>query len=1353
MHPVVTNTDGEMHIALSPVSLTGAEEAHHPPSPNSLALVNQTNAQLHSAMDVVPLSPLASSPVPSVPSASLSARPDSPVAVEASGEAEENEDEWTVVVPQLRRARFTIRENDWARALTQKPFRFCVWGLGHVCKVTFFSYLDVAFGPHRACVQKVRQVSQRDGQVRYDVFIVHNNVSLVEECMSKLTSVFHAFARQHIPYNLRLSSRSTSLISLDTLSVCSLNINGLTNKKLELSFFLNANDVDVCLLQETLRFSSEVCKKLTYLSGYNVCEVGRTVDERGNARGLAIAVRNGLQARELPWACNVHCMAVEIRCPNATVVVISFYSPSTNPIRKQAYMALQDCLQKLRTRRPNAMMLLGGDFNARSNDKIVGEIIQTVGMSAPEFNGPNTTYYHGLVAKSPIDYFLVNNTAANKVSTVKVMEEGAGISDHRAIRISVYVGEKGQRNAVGGIRKLNMQALATKKENILGHNAFAPNSNEQVEVLEETVDLLIEKSKEVAKDLGCFKSPALRRRANSTLTKKTRQAIVAKHRLASTLSSSQQVSDADNAAFGAECRKVKAMIKKDSNAGWRRHILKVTAKRTEQAASYWRDLSSLAAGPRRSATSRAMCPVVPLGSNEAVFDESSIVTAWTEYYASLSHDPTRALKDEHYWMTTFTNLPQLSTLDTVDEPLHWREVQEALSRAHPTKAAGPSGLQACWWQVVLEENVDSPTSPLGKVMFLCLCKMWDLGYIPECLRSALLVNILKSGDKTDMSNYRGISLCETLLKVLTSIVANRLQDALNNSRRLRSEQAGFRRREECMGHVLALLEICNRRQSAGAKTVVAFLDFKKAFDMVPTLALLEKVKKLGVSGRALRFISALYSATSVAVRKTDGTAGPRVEVERGVRQGCPLSPILFDIFINDMFDGCEGVNINTSDEEEQYIPGLLFADDAVVLANNAEAMQVTFNILSDWAQTNGMQFGISKCGVMTVGGEEDLGNLPVKLHLGGAEVPIVDVYKYLGFPFYRSTNLLQAAAARAASATKAIGASTAFLANPSIPLLAKLDVLRSKLFPILSYGGEILGMNKSLVTRLDSKWTACVRKLTASAGFCGAEVLMRELGLIRVFEAMSAARGRAFQKYPTLLSSISLLSTPSAGSLWAKAARRWMRSNKVNIHAADLADAVHAAVNDRAWEQATSPNTNSSRKGAIDYDNSSFFPTRSYISHFSRKRGTASLDAGLTMLIAARCGGFFTGDRAARRGYLRDEFKTRCPCCNMAEAETLADILLRCAEWTPQRKRYLRPLLRSIPPTLAPLSSVSRVTLLLGGSISEGHANFRLTRWSTKLFLPVIRFFQSISIPRCIFFSAGKSPSPHGNGSPSSSSG
>ena len=59
-------------------------------------------------------------------------------------------------------------------------------------------------------------------------------------------------------------------------------------------------------------------------------------------------------------------------------------------------------------------------------------------------------------------------------------------------------------------------------------------------------------------------------------------------------------------------------------------------------------------------------------------------------------------------------------------------------------------------------------------------------------------------------------------------------------------------------------------------TVVAFLDFKKAFDMIPTLALLEKVKKLKVSGRALRFISALYRDTSVAVRKTDGTAGPRV---------------------------------------------------------------------------------------------------------------------------------------------------------------------------------------------------------------------------------------------------------------------------------------------------------------------------------------------------------------------------------------------------------------------------------------------------------------------------------------------
>ena len=64
---------------------------------------------------------------------------------------------------------------------------------------------------------------------------------------------------------------------------------------------------------------------------------------------------------------------------------------------------------------------------------------------------------------------------------------------------------------------------------------------------------------------------------------------------------------------------------------------------------------------------------------------------------------------------------------------------------------------------------------------------------------------------------------------------------------------------------------------SGAKTIIAFLDFKKALDMVPTLALLEKVRQMGRggggSGGALGFASALYSATEVAVRKTDGTAG------------------------------------------------------------------------------------------------------------------------------------------------------------------------------------------------------------------------------------------------------------------------------------------------------------------------------------------------------------------------------------------------------------------------------------------------------------------------------------------------
>ena len=110
---------------------------------------------------------------------------------------------------------------------------------------------------------------------------------------------------------------------------------------------------------------------------------------------------------------------------------------------------------------------------------------------------------------------------------------------------------------------------------------------------------------------------------------------------------------------------------------------------------------------------------------------------------------------------------------------------------------------------------------------------------------------------------------ETLLKLVTAVVANRLQKKMAFCK----EQAGFRRNEECSGHIASLLEICQRRMTEGKKTVLTFLDLQKAFDTVPHAALLYKCERIGIRGRALRFIRAISAAPTCSV-SVGGVMGP-----------------------------------------------------------------------------------------------------------------------------------------------------------------------------------------------------------------------------------------------------------------------------------------------------------------------------------------------------------------------------------------------------------------------------------------------------------------------------------------------
>ena len=287
---------------------------------------------------------------------------------------------------------------------------------------------------------------------------------------------------------------------------------------------------------------------------------------------------------------------------------------------------------------------------------------------------------------------------------------------------------------------------------------------------------------------------------------------------------------------------------------------------------------------------------------------------------------------------------------------------------------------------------------------------------------------------------------------------------------------------QCTGHVSALLETINRIQSnltgtgrkwfhEGEHAWVCFVDFKKAYDSVPHEALLYKMRTMGIGGKVYAFIEKLYAHSAIVVNANGYTSEP-IPLERGLRQGCPLSPILFSLFINDILP-----EFTEREPWEPPCPHFLFADDLCIVGRSAEELQRWMDKVTEWANTWGMTVGPAKCGVMVVPridamlenpspkkskkersskariSEEERIALEKEINervwmLQGNRIPVVKEYKYLGVVIRNDLNRSRMIEARILAATSVLNQIQYLLMNPSIPASLRVRILKVKWIPI-----------------------------------------------------------------------------------------------------------------------------------------------------------------------------------------------------------------------------------------------------------------------------------------------------------------
>ena len=286
------------------------------------------------------------------------------------------------------------------------------------------------------------------------------------------------------------------------------------------------------------------------------------------------------------------------------------------------------------------------------------------------------------------------------------------------------------------------------------------------------------------------------------------------------------------------------------------------------------------------------------------------------------------------------------SIDELDKPFDIDEISRVIISLKRNKSSGFDNIAADFF-------IDARYFIVLYLVHL-FNKIFDNGVYPELWTKGMIVPIYKKGDKNNVANYRGITLINSMAKIFSLTLRTRLNKWCEDHNVLSDSQFGFRNNRSTTDSIFILHIIIQKILSQKSKLYCAFIDYEKAFDTVIRDGLWVKLFKCGISSKMIAILKSIYSVVKSCVRYC-GDLSDFFDVSLGVKQGEPLSPLLFILFINDVQDNINVNNLSEYDINQLCIFLLLFADDIVLFTTNPRSLQLQLNSLYEFSQKWGLK--------------------------------------------------------------------------------------------------------------------------------------------------------------------------------------------------------------------------------------------------------------------------------------------------------------------------------------------------------------------------------------------------------------
>jgi hypothetical protein len=821
--------------------------------------------------------------------------------------------------------------------------------------------------------------------------------------------------------------------------------------------------------------------------GNGIFRSGRhTVFYSGGAnrtRGVGFVVRENIKMAVLNFTpVNERICVLRIKARFFNISIVCCYAPTEEADQQQKdefYEKLDKSYEEIPQ---HDVRMIMGDFNAKVGKEIMyrktagtqslHEVCNDNGLRLIDFAVGNdmvvsstwkqrkdihkaTWYSPDGVTKNQIDHVLIERRHATDIMSVASCRGAHCGSDHVMVRVRYRqrISLVWKKNVISqanyDVEKLKSEVVETRYEERLTEKLNAVEGQEQSAGIEERWRSIKEAVRGTAEEIVGRRRIA---RRSDWYDEECRRAIMERNRarerwlLTGTRSRKENFQEKRRIADKV-CRRKKREYEKSK--------MEEMEERMEN-----RDMREFY--KRISSVKKGFQPKIGFCKDKngtLIGDKEDMKRRWVEYFSQLLNGqivnrdvlsgelmPVEVASREDEGLELRTQAPTLE------------EVNGAIVGLKNNKAPGMDGIQA--------ELIKKGGSALSRHIHQLIADVWEKEVMPYEWSMGIICPVHKKGDKTECSNYRGITLLSIVYKVFSKVLTNRMKEYAEEI--LGDQQCGFRANRSTTDQIFTLRQVLEKCYEFGIDLHHLFIDFKQAYDSVDRKKLYETMLEFGIPYKLVR-LSAMTLANSRSCIRVEGDISDDFRVESGLRQGDGLSNILFNIALEKVI---RSMQVNPGGTiYNRMTQCLAYADDMEIMARNLQELESECTRVREAGIEFGLRINENKTKYMYTTRRE-ISDSADTIMVAGMCVEVSSKFKYLGATITADNSVGNEIRERIMAGNRCYFALHGVFKSRNISRRSKLVVYRTVVRPVVMYGSEtwtLLCRDEELLRRWERK--------------------------------------------------------------------------------------------------------------------------------------------------------------------------------------------------------------------------------------------------------------------------------------------